>query len=383
MGSSLWNAEETDTLPPAVAFIVAAVALGSLVVQGLIRTFTKTQVCKTLLNESVTEFMIVVGLNALVMGFTQIGGIRYVFYVVIGIVAIMYIRDIVNARAYSSQESVTDLQESRVQAAFPRFLFTDSFRDKYIQKMSGEVKCLTAENVYQDFCGTTYRRAVFLAIGQLTLLAMFIAGLVLRGAPPFEERPAYTFYWVGILVEACYIAGKCQLQAPFINYAFFVNALRAARQGKVCVVAGGDGEMKPKEQYALVYNDYTLWVRFMLSMVTNNTGFLLIMLALPMQLSWSDEPTDFVLNAVAAFIVVDLDDLTTPVEYVVMDANKTMANSAGTKTNTSMNVEPDVIVAPAVQNRRSSPGLSSVVNKTGRSPIGSIDNQDVASLGSY
>lgn len=335
--------DQPDILPAAVPFAVAGVALGILVIQGFTRTCLKREVANKLINGSVTEFLIVVGMNALVMGITQIGSISILSYVLVGIVVAMYIRDIINAHAYSQE--LVSLEDSHLQKAFPRFLFTDSFRDKYIQEMCRKVDSLTADNVYGDFCGNKYRRVLLLAIGQLALLAMFVSGLVLRGSPPFNDKRAYTFYWVGILVEACYVAGRSQFETAFTNYAFFVNTLRAAQSNnKVCVMAG-QGGMKP-EQYPLLYNDYKLWVRFLLSMAVNNTGFLLIMLVLPMQLSWSDEPTEFVLNAVAAFFIVELDDLSNPVEYKVVDAKEVAKKSSTTITAESG--EPEIALsAPA------------------------------------
>lgn len=317
--------QHDDILPPAVPFAVAGASLGILVIQGFTRTCLKREVANKLINGSVTEFLIVIGLNALVMGITQSGGIWILSYALLGIAGTMYIRDIVSAHAYSQELDI--LEDNHLQKAFPRFLFTDSFRDNYIQEMSRKVDSLTADNVYGDFCGNKYRRVLLLAIGQLALLAMFIAGLVLRGSPPFSHKRAYTFYWIGILVEACYVAGKSQFETAFTNYAFFVNTLRAARSNnKVCVIAGEGG----MEQYPLLYNDYKLWGRFLLAMAVNNTGFLLIMLVLPMQLSWSSEPTEFVLNAVAAFFIIELDDLSNPVEYKVVDANKVGKESSTT-----------------------------------------------------
>lgn len=370
---SATTAVTQDTQPAAVAFTVAAGSLGILFFHGLYRISIKKDIA--LLNGCVTEFLVVVGFNALVMGLTQMGYLEYIFYAMAGIIVLMLLRDMF--RAYIVTRNENDGQRgigklrSALASSFPTLLFSETFRDKYIDIMSSDVTTLKTETRYGDFVCSNLQNILLLFVGQLILLAMFVAGLILRGSPPFEESRAYTFYWVGIVIEACYMAGTSHMRTAYDNYAFFVNALRAARQNKTCVYS-----TDPKHRYALHYDDINLWARFFFSMVINNSGLMVILLTLPMQLSWADEPTEFVVDAVAALFIVELDDLTTPVIYKVINSDDKNINASIGKTeddiivpddsdltNRGTDVEDQEIVVEAVTidgSRRPSDGLVSM-----------------------
>jgi len=51
-----------------------------------------------------------------------------------------------------------------------------------------------------------------------------------------------------------------------------------------------------------------LWARFTLSVLVNEIGLIAVFALLPIQLASSRDPFDFVLNSVAAYFIVELDD---------------------------------------------------------------------------
>jgi hypothetical protein len=200
------------------------------------------------------------------------------------------------------------------------------------------VPIVTAVDV-RGHLNCNFKRALVLGGAQLLLIAHYVGGSVVRGEPCFGIRSVYEFYWTGAVLKACYIAGTYVLAAPWYSLAFWWQVLwwawradekspwtlvladEAIRAGTTTTHTRTAGS-PPSSPYTWTYDvhakDPRLVVRFVMSLLVNQTGLIYIMSGLPLQLAWSESREDFVLNAIAVFFIFQLDDLAVPVEYSVV-----------------------------------------------------------------
>lgn len=172
---------------------------------------------------------------------------------------------------------------------------------------------LVATEKLEDF-RSDFFRSILLGFAQLMLLVMYMWGLYERGSPDFSNWRVYLFYWFGVFVQGAYTVGKELPRKINASVAFWVTTFADldCREHNIQYTCCDDEEEKP-----IVLRDrkFALQIRVVVSTLVNILGLLWILVLLPVQLASSVTPTDFVLNAIAVFFIIEVDDLATPKKY--------------------------------------------------------------------
>ena len=172
---------------------------------------------------------------------------------------------------------------------------------------------LRAVNVFQDLNGPT-ARAVVTGISQIILLCMYVWGLWLAGRPDFSDPQVYAFYLLGIFLGYAYLIGKeAQLFSKVRSFNFWFRTIHAVTSSKHSITA--------KDGNVVEINWNSLWIRWFLCTVANSLGQGLVVSGLPLQVAQRRDPIDFVLNAVAAFYIIEIDDIE-PIEYKIVQTEQ-------------------------------------------------------------
>lgn len=170
--------------------------------------------------------------------------------------------------------------------------------------------CNTVEvdNRFQDF-GNSFTGTFLLGCTQITLICVYILAVFEGGRPEFKERRIYIFYCLGSVIQIGYIVGKDLVrQLIFINskgHAFWARMLNNSRENGITY------DWKYRWDNKLTQHE--IWLRMLFSILVNQVGMQLLLALLPLQLASSTNPFDFVLNAVAAYFVIEMDDIETKV----------------------------------------------------------------------
>lgn len=150
-------------------------------------------------------------------------------------------------------------------------------------------------------------------------IVVYAGGIFRQGAPCLKNRDDNAYYWLGILLQGLYVSSTGALTRTFDNYAYWLNIFRLARSNDRALVlaseVGNKGSMGRSFGKSLRYDDPKLWIRYIVSSLVNQGGLCLIITLLPIQLAWSGDETDFVLNAVAIYFVIQMDDNGAPTEF--------------------------------------------------------------------
>ncbi|KAI2512746.1 hypothetical protein MHU86_1742 [Fragilaria crotonensis] len=152
-------------------------------------------------------------------------------------------------------------------------------------------------------------RVVLVGTSQIMLLGMYVWGLWDRGKPDFNEQPRlYAYYYAGMFLlwrQSIQLGGapaKRQLanrpsglfSSPTYWAFFFLGVdlleddFRWASEGEITMA--------------------TLLLRYALDTLVNTAGLFYIMIGLPIQVAHNIGPIEFVLTAVAAFYILEMDN---------------------------------------------------------------------------
>jgi hypothetical protein len=184
---------------------------------------------------------------------------------------------------------------------------------------------LEATNSFEDMTSPTFRTAL-IGMVQFVLMLLYVTGIRTSAKPDLEDdvdcdyddptatctkRGDYIYYYtIGVFVQIGYVIGTDQWESNVQSVEFWANAFHA-------VYADGTWEPEPTigNKHKMV-----LYCRFLFGTVVNTAGLVSIMLLLPLQVAVGDPevvPLDFVLNVVAAFYIVELDDMSEPQAFSV------------------------------------------------------------------
>jgi len=185
-----------------------------------------------------------------------------------------------------------------------------------------------ATDEFQDFTSCT-AKAIAVGVTQIILLTYYIFAVAEDVKINFptktvdDDKWFFVAYILASVLQASYavgvndVFGNMYLQTYFWLEAFFtLNGRRSILQP---VYVGP--EMTEKELKDYDFDDnmkvpkIAILSRFFVSMVVNMFGDTFITIVLPLHLSLSDGPTDFVLNATAAYFISELDDLSESVKF--------------------------------------------------------------------
>jgi hypothetical protein len=146
---------------------------------------------------------------------------------------------------------------------------------------------------------------------------MYVYGLYDSGPPDFTSKKIYAYYCLGIILQGVYSV-KANVFRKVQDYSVF--------WAKVSIAFEKDGYhddiIRIKEKKVNFDDDFNVlngyngrqgW-----DALINLFGATYIMIGLPIQIARQSNPLDFVLNVLAAFYVIDLDDLGEPKELVTV-----------------------------------------------------------------
>jgi hypothetical protein len=193
---------------------------------------------------------------------------------------------------------------------------------------------ISAGDIYQDI-GRDGTRTFLLGMGQLILLGMYTWSILDDGKPDLSDRRLYIFYCLGISIQVSYLSGQDVLYKSFYSHlTFWGNVFCAARQGRTYtweppkyllynrprMALSGSVRRSNTDATIRLHDTFTLRMRFFVSTAVNVGGLSIITLLLPLQLANSGDPQSFVLSAVGAYYILEMDDYNEHVTYsLVMD----------------------------------------------------------------
>ena len=162
---------------------------------------------------------------------------------------------------------------------------------------SEEVAEFKAVDVYQDFT-TPFPRLIVTFVAQVSLLFIYIYTVYKEDKPEFSDLNAFLYYGLGALVQVVHNKTKGRERYLYDHY-WLESTLHFRKYfGRM------HGTWLSKKILA-----FHLYLRVLFSFSIDLAGRDLIILLLPLHLAQSDNAMDFVLNAVAAYFISELDNL--------------------------------------------------------------------------
>lgn len=175
-------------------------------------------------------------------------------------------------------------------------------------------------------------RVVLVGTSQIMLLGMYVWGLWDRGPPDLSDPRLYAYYYAGMFMLVAYIAGKLSADKE-AHLKWFAHQWRrsiqlgqhAAKREPVNRPSGLFSSPLFWAFYFLgvdLYEDDFSWasegeitmatlvLRYVLDTLVNTAGLFYIMVGLPIQVAHYPGPVDFVLTALAAFYILEMDNST-------------------------------------------------------------------------
>lgn len=198
-------------------------------------------------------------------------------------------------------------------------------RDRLVEKYGREDGSfqIYAQNVFQDFSSIVEYKSVF--DGQALLICMYIYGLYDSGPPDFTTKKIYAYYCLGIILQFAYSV-KIDIFRKVQDFSVFWAKVSIAFK----TFGYHDDIIRIKEKKVNFDEEKllsSLVSRQEIDALINLFGTTYIMIGLPIQIARQSNPLDFVLNVLAAFYVIELDDLGEPKELVTVTGVKSLSIS--------------------------------------------------------
>jgi hypothetical protein len=194
---------------------------------------------------------------------------------------------------------------------------------------------LEGNNTYEDFT-IPYFRALVLGFTQCGLIIFYVDGMQKKLKQLHQEirvtelcdydkevdcvkREEYLYYyWIGVFVQLGFLIGNDSWGSVTSSVDFWASILRLMKRPE-------ELRWSPETELLDGYRSraFELLTRSFFSLVINPAALGFIVLALPFQVAVSSPgdpevaPLDFVLNVVAAFFIIEIDNLAVPQTYEV------------------------------------------------------------------
>mmetsp|Transcript_11122 Transcript_11122/g.22788 ORF Transcript_11122/g.22788 Transcript_11122/m.22788 type:complete len:345 (-) Transcript_11122:153-1187(-) len=166
----------------------------------------------------------------------------------------------------------------------------------------GKEPFTTATNRFQDL-SQPFARVLLAGIGQVILLILYIWSVFDSGRPAFDQLRNYVFYIVGVFLVMTYVIGNDLYNNRRKDrdfWTWFFYHVQSKTHGQWMA----EGEEEPMAQVKPLEAD----IRYFLDTLINSIGLACLQVAIPVQLAGNSTPLDFVLNTLAAFFIIELDD---------------------------------------------------------------------------
>jgi len=161
-------------------------------------------------------------------------------------------------------------------------------------------------DVYDDFT-TPIARVLLLFVCQITLLVLYITAIYVAGSADFTRIEPYLFFTVGVLVQISYQEATGRQPGTYFKHKqkFWAKVMNA----RITDEKGRKNVHYREHETIHKVSRASLAARIYMSSLVNYQGTSMLMYLLPLHLSHSENAIDFVLNAVAAYVIVELDDV--------------------------------------------------------------------------
>jgi hypothetical protein len=202
---------------------------------------------------------------------------------------------------------------------------------------------LQGNDIYEDFTIPTFR-ALVLGFTQCGLIMFYVDGMqkkLVQFHVEFESEDGWFatcdlneegcdiyvnlvfYYWVGVFVQLGFFIGNDSWGSVTSSVDFWASILKLMKGSK-------DLRWSPEPELPDSYwlRAFELSTRSFFSLAINPAALGFIVLALPFQVAVGKpgdpevDPLDFVLNVVAAFVIIDIDNLAVPRLYDVTIVEK-------------------------------------------------------------
>ena len=190
---------------------------------------------------------------------------------------------------------------------------------------------VTAKDVYGDMVGSSVAKVFLTFSCQFILLSMYFVDLMSNGRPDFSYVSTYAFYFLGAFIQYIFIAkdtGIGIVNDFFREMEFWEKTLECVQHDKYLYCDLANEEYKENQGHDLVFKKRIHFIfilsRMTLSLLVNQVGKFLINTLLPIHLAHSESSMDFVLNAVAAYFIIEVDNLTEDreIEFLYQERRK-------------------------------------------------------------
>lgn len=166
-----------------------------------------------------------------------------------------------------------------------------------------------AKNIFQDpFYAED--KASIIYLGQVVLIVMYFYGLYDSGPPDFTSKKIYAYYCLGIFLQVAYSIKN----DVFHDFSAFWTKIKIAESSldERVMITEANVDIDKSILSLSHFLDRKNW-----DALINLAGTTYIMVGLPIQIARQSNPLDFVLNVLAAFYVIEFDNLGEPKELVV------------------------------------------------------------------
>jgi hypothetical protein len=208
------------------------------------------------------------------------------------------------------------------------------------------LECAHAMNLYQDIEGDIVQ-CLLLGVTQIILLGIYIWSIYETGMAGLDSlsKNAYRYFYLGVVVQIGYCSGKGFWKRQNQNREFWKTIRKHTWDGKsfhldhscvhgqhhvvmprTCRTPWVIGVDRDDIDYRICWR---LTVRYCLDTIVNEVGVPTIMLALPIRLAASEEPWEFLANAVSAYYIVTLDDYASTAPVYILERDETSDLESG------------------------------------------------------
>ena len=190
---------------------------------------------------------------------------------------------------------------------------------------------LQAEDVFQDFLNTTTACATATSVAQVLLIIIYILGIIASVTDRYPNALAhptsseiYPTVLVSSIIISAYSVGVGNVFGKFHSLVYFwLDAISFVQNVTYTqfVYVSSTEDMTGKRNKQLYDPDSmnilkaSIFLRAAISIIVNCFCDIYITIALPTRLCLSHGPYDFVLNAIAMFYIIQMDDLNNDVTF--------------------------------------------------------------------
>jgi len=214
-----------------------------------------------------------------------------------------------------------------IELMLPYFIHFVIYSRSHLHRLQSQKQLaikLEAETIYQDF-SYPFVRAFLIGTAQLILIFVYMWGVGdgdtvdFKGESPNLQDPLIcVYYFLGLAVNICYFFGSGRWELLLRQPKFWSSAY-------VCTIADSQRLWTCNNKSSpFKLNRRSFWLRLVWDVMINGIIAGMILGLVPIQVASAGNPLEFVLDVVAAYLIVELDDISEKVEFTAILAGKSL-----------------------------------------------------------